>query len=132
MDRMLGDGGMPLLADLGLQFVRYGDGWVEGTWTPAPLTRNTIGSVHGGVYAIVLDSAMNFATNSALSKGDRAATLDISYQIIRAAEVGSEHRFRADVVRAARAVAFLEASITSGEDLVARATATFSLRRKEG
>ena len=34
MDRSLGDGGMPLLAQLGVDFQRYGEGWVEAAWTP--------------------------------------------------------------------------------------------------
>ena len=89
LDTSLGDGGMPLLAQLGLSFERYGEGWAEATWTPTDLACNPIGPVHGGVYAVVHDAAMNFATNSALERGDRSATLDISYQTRRAASAGT-------------------------------------------
>ena len=34
MDKALGDGGMPLLGQLGVDFRRYGEGWVEAAWTP--------------------------------------------------------------------------------------------------
>jgi uncharacterized protein (TIGR00369 family) len=132
MDRWLGDGGMPLLGQLGVDFQRYGEGFAEATWTPTPLACNPIGGVHGGVYGVVFDAAMNFAVNSALERGDRGATLDVSYQIVRAPEAGAALAVRADVVRAARAVAFLEARITDGDgEVVARAAATWSIRRKE-
>lgn len=131
MDRSLGDGGMPLLAQLGVNFERYGEGFVEATWAPTALACNPVGGVHGGVYGVVFDAAMNFAVNSALESGDRCATLDLSYQIVRAPEVGAVLSVRADVVRAARTVAFVEARITdaSGE-VVSRGAATWNVRRK--
>jgi uncharacterized protein (TIGR00369 family) len=131
MDRSLGDGGMPLLAQLGLDFERYGEGFVEATWTPTVLACNPVGGVHGGVYGVIFDAAMNFAVNSALESGDRCSTLDLSYQIIRAPEADAALAVRADVVRAARSVAFVEARITdaSGE-VVARGAATWNVRRK--
>jgi acyl-coenzyme A thioesterase PaaI-like protein len=64
MDRSLGDGGMPLLGQLGVSFERYGDGWAEAAWTPTELAGNPFGVVHGGVYGVVHDAAMNFAANA--------------------------------------------------------------------
>ena len=131
MDRSLGDGGMPLLAQLGLHFDRYGEGFVEATWTPTELACNPVGGVHGGVYGVIFDAAMNFAVNSALESGDRGSTLDVSYQILRAPEAGTALAVRADVARAARSVAFAESRITDAAgDVVARAAATWALRRK--
>ena len=43
LDKSLGDGGMPLLAQLGLSFERYGEGWAEATWTPTELACNPLG-----------------------------------------------------------------------------------------
>jgi uncharacterized protein (TIGR00369 family) len=131
MDRSLGDGGMPLLAQLGLQFRSYGEGFVDATWSPTDLARNPVGGVHGGVYGVILDAAMNFAVNSALESGDRAATLDLSYQIVRAPDADAELAVRAEVVRAARSVAFVECVIRDGDDVVARGSATWSVRRKD-
>lgn len=132
MDRALGDGGMPLLAQLGLDFEHYGEGFAEATWVPTELACNPVGGVHGGVYGVVFDAAMNFAVNSALESGDRAATLDLSYQIVRAPEAGRVLAVRADVVRAARSVAFVEARITNeAGEVVARGSATWSVRRKQ-
>ena len=105
LDRSLGDGGMPLLGQLGLSFERYGEGWAEATWTPTELACNPFGIVHGGVYGVIHDAAMNFATNSALESGDRVATLDVSYQTRRAPKVGDQLAVRGEVVQLTRQVA---------------------------
>jgi uncharacterized protein (TIGR00369 family) len=131
LDQSLGDGGMPLLAQLGLSFDAYGDGWAEAAWMPTELACNPAGIVHGGVYGVIHDAAMNFATNSALDRGDRATTLDVQYQTIRSATAGDALRVRGQVVRAAKAVAYAESKVLVDDELVSQATATFVLRRKE-
>src|SRR6187200_584415 len=85
LDRSLGDGGMPLLAQLGLDFDGYGDGWSAAAWVPTKSACNPVGIVHGGVYGVIHDAAMNFAVNSALERGDRSSTLEVSYQMMRGA-----------------------------------------------
>jgi uncharacterized protein (TIGR00369 family) len=133
LDKSLGDGGMPLLGQLGLSFEQYGEGWVEGAWTPTELACNPLGPVHGGVYAVVHDAAMNFASNSALESGDRVATLDVSYQTRRGAGAGDRLRVRGDVAQLARTVAYVESTISTEADgaVVSRAIATFAVRRAE-
>jgi acyl-CoA thioesterase len=132
LDDALGDGGMPLLAQLGVSFQRYGEGWAEAAWTPTPLASNPLGAVHGGVYGVVHDAAMNFAASSALDRGDRAATLDVAYQTMRSTETGAELSVRGEVVRLTRSVAYLESTVRDADQgLVSRATATFFVRRRE-
>jgi uncharacterized protein (TIGR00369 family) len=132
MQRALGDGGMPLLGQLGLTFEEYGEGWSHATWVPTELGCNPLGVVHGGVYGVVHDAAMNFATNSALESGDRATTLEIAYQTMRAAEADQALTVRGEVVRITRQVAYVESVVRDDAgEIVSRATATFLLRRKE-
>jgi uncharacterized protein (TIGR00369 family) len=132
MDRSLGDGGMRLLGELGLAFDDYGDGWATATWTPTELACNPGGTVHGGVYGVVHDAAMNFATNAALESGDRAATLELKYSTMRPAQAGDALSVRGEVVRIARQVAYLETVVRDAEGaLVSKGTGTFILRRKE-
>jgi uncharacterized protein (TIGR00369 family) len=132
LDAALGDGGMPLLAQLGLTFERYGEGWAEATWTPTELACNPLGAVHGGVYGVVHDAAMNFAASSALERGDRAATLDVAYQTIRPSSGGDMLQVRGEVVRLSTSVAYLESSVRGGDDaVISRATATFFVRRRD-
>ena len=131
LDRSLGDGGMPLLAELGLSFERYGEGWAEATWRPTELACNPFGTVHGGVYGVVHDAAMNFATTSALEKGDRAATLDVSYQTRRAASSGAELTVRGEVVQVTKSVVYVESTVAEldGGTVVSKGMATFAVRR---
>ena len=121
---------MPLLANLGLAFDGYGEGFAEAEWTPTELACNPAGIVHGGVYGVIHDAAMNFATNSALERGDRATTLDVQYQMIRGASAGDVLRVRGDVTRVARLVAYVQSDVRDAEDqVVSKATATFIIRR---
>jgi uncharacterized protein (TIGR00369 family) len=131
MDKALGDGGMPLLGRLGVSFERYGEGWVEATWVPTADACNPAGPVHGGVYAVIHDAAMNFATNSALEKGERGATISITYSTMRPAVAGEELAVRGEVVRITKQIAYLETTVTNAAaELVSKATGTFILRRR--
>jgi len=133
LDRSLGDGGMVLLAELGLSFEAYGDGWSAATWVPTDLACNPAGIVQGGVYGVIHDAAMNFAVNSALERGDRAATLDMQYQTRRAAKAGDPLRVRGEVTQITRQIAYVESVVRDADDrVVSQATATFALRRREG
>jgi uncharacterized protein (TIGR00369 family) len=132
MDRSLGDGGMALLAQLGISFDEYGEGWATAKWTPTELACNPAGTVHGGVYGVVHDAAMNFATNAALESGDRAATLELKYSTMRAAQAGDVLSVRGEVVRLARQVAYLETAISDADGQpISKGTGTFFVRRKE-
>jgi uncharacterized protein (TIGR00369 family) len=132
LDDALGDGGMPLLAQLGLSFERYGEGWAEATWTPTALACNPLGTVHGGVYGVVHDAALNFAASSALARGDRAVTLDLAYQTMRPSSAGSSLSVRGEVVRLTTSVAYLESTVRDADQaLVSRAMATFYVRRRD-
>jgi uncharacterized protein (TIGR00369 family) len=131
LDRSLGDGGMPLLGQLGVSFERYGDGWAEAAWSPTELAGNPFGIVHGGVYGVIHDAAMNFAANSALQSGDRVATLDVSYQTRRAPGVGDRLAVRGEVVELTRRVAYVESTVRDADGgVVSRAMGTFIVRRK--
>jgi uncharacterized protein (TIGR00369 family) len=131
LDRSLGDGGMPLLGQLGVSFERYGEGWAEATWCPTELAGNPFGMVHGGVYGVIHDAAMNFAASSALESGDRVATLDVSYQTRRAPHVGDSLAVRGEVVQLTRQVAYVESTVSDADGgAVSRAMGTFIVRRK--
>jgi uncharacterized protein (TIGR00369 family) len=135
MDRWLGDGGMPLIEALGASFTAYGaeddGGWVEATWTPTALACNPHGTVQAGAHAVVLDAAMNFAVNAALTGRDRTkATLEMKTETMRPAAAGEVHAARAHVTRLARQVAYAEAAVRDDDGrLVSRSTGTFLLHR---
>ena len=137
MDRWLGDGGMAIISALGGSFESYGVdgedlGWVEGTFVPTLLACNPHGAVQAGVHGVVLDAAMNFAINSALTGADRTnATIEMTTELLRPASLGESYKIRGIVVRLTRQIAYGEATVRDGADkLVSRATATFLVHRE--
>ena len=138
MDRWLGNGGMVLLDELGAALDAYGVdgedlGWVSGTFTPRALACNPHGSVQAGVHAVLLDAAMNFAINSALTGRDRTrGTVEIATELLRPALLGQRYDLRGEVVRLTRQVAYGEATVCAdGGELVSRASGTFLVHREE-
>lgn len=138
MDRWLGDGGMEIIGLVGASFGGYGVdgedlGWSAAQWTPTVLACNPHGIVQAGIHALVLDAAMNFAINAALSGRDRTrGTLEMKTETMRPARVGESVTVRGEVVRMARQVAYGEATVRDVEDrMVSRATGTFLLHREE-
>jgi uncharacterized protein (TIGR00369 family) len=136
MDRWLGDGGMEIISAVGGSFAGYGVdgeelGWVQGVFVPTPLACNPHGVVQAGVHGLLLDAAMNFSINAALSGGDRTrATLEMKVETMRPAMEGGSYRLRGEVVRMARQVAYAEATVSDEDDqMVSRSTATFLLHR---
>jgi uncharacterized protein (TIGR00369 family) len=137
MDRWLGDGGMAIIGAVGGALRAYGVdgedlGWVEGTFEPTPLAANPHGTVQAGVHAVLLDAAMNFAINAALTGGDRtAATIELATELLRPASTGAVYRLRGEVVRLARQIAHAEATLSDDQgDLVSRASGTFLVHRE--
>jgi uncharacterized protein (TIGR00369 family) len=137
MDRWLGDGGMPLIAQVGGTLDGYGVdgedlGWVQGSFDPDTLACNPHGVVQAGVHCLLLDACMNFAINAALEGRDRTqATLELKTETMRPARAGERYQLRGEVVRMARQVAYAEGTVRDGAgELVSRATATFLLYRE--
>jgi uncharacterized protein (TIGR00369 family) len=137
MSRWLGDGGMAILSAIGVSFDDYGiedddrAGWATATFVPTPLACNPHGTVQAGVHSVVLDAAMNFATNAGLSGSDRTkATLEMKTETMLPAMSGQAYAVRGAVIRQAKQVAFAEARIEDAEGrLVSRSTGTFLIHR---
>jgi uncharacterized protein (TIGR00369 family) len=138
MDRWLGDGGMAVIGAIGGRFEEYGadgegGGWSAATWEPTPLACNPHGIVQAGVHSVLLDAAMNFAVNAGLDGRDRSqATLEMKTETMRSARAGETLTVRGAVVRMARQVAYVEATVQDADGrLVSRSTGTFLLHRDE-
>ena len=133
MDRWLGDGGMPVIDAIGAAFDGYGDGWATATWTPTPMACNPHGGVQAGVYAVMLDAAMNFAINATLDGKDRTrGTLEMKTDCLKGAQLGERLTVRGEVDRLTKLIAFASATVRNAEgDLISRSTSTFMLHRAE-
>ena len=130
MDKWLGDGGMKILGELGVDLNDYGEGWVDGTWTPTPKACNPNGPVQGGISATVADAVMAFAVLASMERGENCSLLEMKISYYRGAMQGDKLRIRGEVVRMSRTVAFCRAVIAHKNGEVAvEATGTSLLRR---
>ncbi|GAA1502420.1 PaaI family thioesterase [Nocardioides humi] len=87
---------------------------------------NPIGSVHGGVYATLLDSACGCAVHSTLAVGEGYTSLDLTVKFLKAVTVDSG-RLRAvgTVLQRGRRTALAEAKLYDGRGtLVAYASSS--------
>lgn len=73
----------PIAITLGMGIVSCEDGKAVFSLTPSEYHYNPIGSVHGGVFATVLDSAMGCAVHTTLSAGTMYTTLELKVNFVR-------------------------------------------------
>ena len=74
----------PFSALVGLGVHQIEPGRVTTTLTPAEYLYNPLGSVHGGIIATLLDSAMACAVHSTLPAGRGCTTIEIKVNYLRA------------------------------------------------
>lgn len=96
---------------------------------PAEYHYNPIGSVHGGVFAALLDSAMGCAVLSRLAAGTGYTTLELSVNFVRPLKAGSGLvRCEGQVRSLVRRVATADGRIVDAKGrLYAHATTTYLL-----
>lgn len=91
---------------------------------------NGNGTLHGGVYASLIDNAMGLAVAALV--GLRTATIGLDVKFLGAVREG-RISCSAEVVHRTRRIATVEARVRNGEDnLVALGTGTFRIFEKRG
>ena len=80
----------PIGKTLGYQLHRVDEGSVVFRGTPSFECTNPMGTVHGGWYGTLLDSAMACAVMTKLPKGRVYTTLEYKVNIIRSIPLGTE------------------------------------------
>ncbi len=109
---------------------RDGDVLTIGVLIAAPHT-NARGMAHGGLIAALADNAMGLAC--VLSQAGAGAglsgivTVSLTCDFTGTARIGDWLEVRASPVRVGRTLAFGEARVTTGDRLIARASAVFSV-----
>lgn len=73
----------PISSHVGLEFVSVADGEVVMTAQPDESHYNPIGSIHGGFFATVLDSACGCAVHSTLPAGVGYTSLELKVSFLR-------------------------------------------------
>jgi uncharacterized protein (TIGR00369 family) len=111
---------------LGFDGFAVGPGWARFAMTPSHRHYNPLGSVHGGVAATLLDSAMGCAVHSTLSDGVGYTTVDLNVKFVRplTSQTG-RIRCEGNVVHAGSRMATAEGRIVDAQGkLYAHATTT--------
>lgn len=103
--------------DFGLESVDKGR--VVFTGTPKEFQYNPIGSVHGGYYAALLDSACGCAVHTMLPAGVGYTSLDLTVKFLRGITVATGPvRCTGTVLHLGGRTALAEAKITDADDKV--------------
>jgi uncharacterized protein (TIGR00369 family) len=116
----------PVANLLGMQIISVGPGQVSFGLDVGEHLYNTIGSVHGGIFCTLLDSAMGCAVHSSLDRGQAYTTLELKVNLVRALTVRTPAVVgTGQVVSAGRRVATATGQITGPDGtLYAHATTT--------
>ncbi|PYE50461.1 PaaI family thioesterase [Deinococcus yavapaiensis] len=128
--------GPPIAASLDFSLAReedIEDGRVTFRMIPQEFHYNPIGSVHGGVYATLLDSALGCAIHTRLPAGVGYTTLELKVNYVRPLLVGmGEVRAVGEVLSVSRQVATAQAKLLDARDrLFAHATTTCLILRPQ-
>ena len=105
----------PIGETLGYCLDHVEDGRVVFRGTPTFATMNPMGTVHGGWYGTLLDSAMACAVMTKVPKGKVYTTLEFKVNITRAIPVGREIIAEGIVSHAGRSTGVAEGTIRDAE-----------------
>ncbi|CAO5191714.1 PaaI family thioesterase [Frankia sp. AiPs1] len=116
----------PIMQALDLDGVSFGEGTATFRVTPQEFHYNTLGTVHGGVFATLLDSACGCAVHTRLPAGVFYTSLDLSLKFLRPVTIDTGPvTAQATVTHLGRRTALAEGRLTDAAGKV-YATATSS------
>ena len=117
----------PPIAELvGFELAEVGEGYASFVLDPAERHYNPLGTVHGGIAATLLDSAMGCAVHTTLGEDERYTTLELKVNFVRAiTEATGRIAASGNVIHRGGRIATAEARL-SDEDgrLLAHGTST--------
>ncbi|HEY1822021.1 MAG TPA: PaaI family thioesterase [Trebonia sp.] len=118
--------GVGVGASLGIEVESLAEGRAVYVLDPSPATINALFTVHGGVLATLMDTAMGSAVFTTLDDGAYYTTLELKANFIRAARAdGKRLTCAANTVHVGRRTATAEARITDPDGkLVAHGSCT--------
>ena len=116
----------PVAALIGFHLAEVAEGRAVFVFEPGEHHYNPLGSVHGGVVATLLDSAMGCAVHSTLPRGRFYTTLEIKVNYVRAVTAAAGTlRAEGRVIHAGRQAGTAEARLVDADGkLYAHATTT--------
>ncbi|MDA3647513.1 PaaI family thioesterase [Saccharopolyspora indica] len=119
---------------LGMRFDEVELGRIVLSLETRPDFANPLGTVHGGIAATMLDSAMACAVHTTLAAGVGYTTLELKVNYIRAAKTdGTTLTAEGTVIHAGRSTATAEGKVLDDRgELIAHATTTCLILDPEG
>jgi uncharacterized protein (TIGR00369 family) len=123
----------PVMRALDFEGIAFGEGRAVFRLTPQEFHYNPLGTVHGGVFATMLDSACGCAVHTLLPVGVFYTSLDLSVKFLRPVTVATGPiTAEGSVVHLGRRTALAEARITDAAGkLYVTATSSCLLLRPE-
>ena len=128
----IGNGELPLppiLDVLGISEGSVGDGWIEFSMRPQPYMMNLAGTLHGGVLATLVDSALTCALVTKLPKGVACTTIDLQMRFFRPARMSAEKlTARAEIVHMGSTLGATQGEIRDAKGkLIVHATSSLAI-----
>ncbi len=119
----------PIAAALGFTLEEAEHGRAVFALVPGEEHYNPIGSVHGGVYATLLDSAAGCAVQSTLPRGTGYTSIDLTLKFLRPVTVDTgKVRAVGTILNLGRRTALAQAELLDSDDrLLAHATSSCML-----
>lgn len=109
----------PILSVLDITAGTVGDGWIEFSMRPQGFMLNLAGTVHGGVLATLVDSALTCALITRLPKGMACTTIDLQMRFFRPAHLSAEQlTARAEVINAGTSIGTTQGEIRDAKGRV--------------
>lgn len=123
----------PFMALIGMELIDVNEGYVVFSAEPAEYHHNPLGTVHGGVVATLLDSAMACAVQSLLPAGTGYTTLEIKANYLRPiTDTTGTITCEGTIIHLGRRIATAEARVTDATGkLYASGTTTCLLLQGE-
>ena len=121
----------PMASLMNIRIIEVERGRVVFEGMPEEYHYNPLGTVHGGMAATLLDSAMGCCVHSCLDAGDRYTTLEIKVNYLKALTLDTGRvRGVSTIVHLGRTTALAEARVVDDRDVVyAHATSTCLIKR---
>jgi uncharacterized protein (TIGR00369 family) len=119
----------PILEVLDITNGTAGDGWIEFVMRPQPFMMNLAGTVHGGVLATLVDSALTCALVTRLPQGMACVSIDLQMRFFRPARMSAETlTARAEVLNAGTTLGTTQGEIRDAKGrLIVHATSSLAI-----
>ena len=119
----------PILQVLDISEGSMGDGWIEFSMRPQGFMLNLASTVHGGVLATLIDSALTCALVTKLPKGMACTTIDLQMRFFRPAHLSAQLlTARAEILNMGNTLATTAGEIRDAKDrLLVHATSALAI-----